>query len=281
MSAAVFPSEPCGLQRARGEVRLAFRRRGPATALAVLHQAGCLKARLPRPSRLGWAEAVLLNSSGGVAGGDTLDCTVTAEAGAQVTVCGQAAERYYRARAADAPARVRNSLLVAAGSTLEWLPQDSILFDGAALDRRLEIAIAGDARLLAVESLVFGRKAMGEVVRRGRLRDTIRLVRDGRLLLHDALRLEGDMAAALDHAAVGGGARAAATVLRVAPGVGAVLDAARAALSIAGVEAGASCRDGMLIARVLAPDGAALRHAVVALLAVLRDGAALPRIWAV
>ena len=89
----------------------------------------------------------------------------------------QAAERFYRALTRDAPSRVRTTVTVAQGGALEWLPQETILFDRCALDRRLHVDLAADARFLAVETLVFGRAAMGERVRQGWLRDLIRVRR--------------------------------------------------------------------------------------------------------
>lgn len=223
----------------------------------------------------------MVNSSGGVAGGDRLDLAVDVAAGASAVLTAQAAERFYRASEGSVAARVRGAVTLAGGARLDWLPQESILFDGSALDRALDIEMAEDAVFLSIEAVLFGRAAMGETVRHGLLRDKITVRRAGRLVFHDAVRLDGDMAAALDRAAVGGGARAMATVVYVAPDAPDRLDALRASLAgvEAGVEAGASCWDGMIVARLLARDGAALRAASVAALSVMRDGRTLPRSW--
>ena len=264
-------------QRARGSLRLSFKRRDDATVLDGLRQEGCLKARFPRTEHGAWPGAVTLNTAGGVAGGDVLDSSIGAGPGARATVASQAAERFYRALPGSAPATVTTRLHVAPGAALEWLPQESILFDGCAVRRRLLVDLADDAWFLGVESLVFGRLAMGETVRDARFRDLIELRRGGRLLLHDAIRLDGPVQAALDRRATGGGARAMATLVHAAPDAPARLDPLRAAL--AGWDAGASAWDGMLVARVAAADGACLRRAVVAGLNVLRDGRPLPRVW--
>jgi urease accessory protein len=294
--------------------------------LAELRQSGCLKARFPRGDGGGWFELVTLNISGGVAGGDRLQSEIAVGDGARATIAGQAAERFYRALPQATPARLRTTVTVADGGAAEWLPQLSILFDGCALDRTLCVELAEDARFVGVESLVFGRAAMGEVVGSGWVRDVIRIRRGGRLLLHDAIRLEGAVAAQLARPAVAGGARAVATLILVAPDAGAFLDGVRAALdaggqsvmsapyatpspnplprrggegsfapsprlrgegrgegraapAIATVEAGVSAWDGVLLARILAPDGAALRAAVVAGLQAIRGGRMLPRVW--
>jgi urease accessory protein len=261
------------LQRAVGELRIEVRRREGATALDGLRQAGCLKARFPRRDTPRRMDAITLNTSGGVAGGDSLDSSFVLGEGACLTVASQAAERFYRALPNSAPARVNNHVVVGAGGEMEWLPQETILFDGCALRRRLRIDLAADARFLGVESLTFGRAAMGETVRHASLRDGLELRRDGRLLLHDVIRLEGDVAATLQRPAVAAGARAVATLLYVADDAEAMLAPLR------GLAIGASSWDGMLIARILGADGAGVRATVIAALRVLRDGRAPPRAW--
>ena len=265
------------LQRATGTLRLAVKRREGASVLADLRQEGCLKARFPHPA--GWFEVVTLNSSGGVAGGDALDAAFTVDAGACATITSQAAERFYRARAADAPAHARTCITVDAGAAAEWLPQETILFDGAALDRVLEIRLAADAWFLGVESLVFGRHAMGERVSSLRLADTIRLHRAGRLILHDAVRIAGDATEMLARPAVARAGAAVATLVHVAPDIEVQRDRLRAAWADAPAETGASAWEGMLVGRVVAPDGASLRDAVLTGLAALRAGRPLPRVW--
>lgn len=263
-------------QRSRGELILSFKRRDGRTVLDGLRQDGCLKARFPRPGAADWAEAVTLNSSGGVAGGDALTVTVRAGPGTQAAVASQAAERFYRALPGTR-ARVITRLQVGPGAALDWLPQEAILFDRCALRRELRIDLAADARFLGVESLVFGRTAMGERVQEAELDDLIAVRREGKLALHDRTRLCGPVAALLERPAIGAGASAVATIIAAGPEVEAKLDVVREVLSPH--DAGASAWDGMLLARITAPDGACLREAVVAGLSVLRGGRKLPRVW--
>jgi urease accessory protein len=276
---AAYPSDLITLQRATGALDLRFRRRGALTVLSDLRQSGCLKARFPRGDDADWANAVMLNIGGGVAAGDRLDISVALEPGARLTLAAQAAERFYRALPDAAPSVVRTSITVAGGAVMEWLPQETILFDRSSVDRRVDIAVAPGACFLGVESLVFGRKAMGESVHRARLRDLIRLRRDGRLLLHDAIRLEGEVAATLAHRAIGNGTRAVATLVLVDPQAEAMCEPLRAMLADLPIEAGVSAWDGLLLSRIVAADGASLRAAVVTGLAVLRSGRPLPRVW--
>jgi urease accessory protein len=266
------------LQRARGRLRIAFGSRDGRTVLRDLFQEGALKARFPRAEPGTWPAAVLLNTGGGIAGGDALVIEATALPAAHCTITTQAAERVYRALPDDAPSRIETTLRIHAGATLEWLPQEMILFNAARLDRRLAIEIAPDARYLGVEALVFGRAASGEVLRQGWIRDRIRLTRDGQPLYQDSLRLEGDIAAQLARPAIGGGAGAVATLLLAAADAEAQLEPLRAAWA-ASPGCAASAWPGLLVGRILASNGALLRAAIVAGLNALRSGRAVPRLW--
>ena len=273
------PSAPTHTQlpshvRARGAVRAVFARQGGATHLARLYEAGGLRLRCPDVG--GACEGVLINTAGGLAGGDTADYQFEIGAGAAVTLTSVAAEKIYRSDAGAA--QVTTSINLGPGAQAEWLPQETILFDGGKLERRLEADIAPGAALSVLESLVFGRLAMGEAVRSGALRDRWRIRRGGALIFAEELRLGADMAALLDRPALGGGARACATFLHVGPDAEARLDRARAALSDAPCEAAASAFDGMLVARLLARDPSVLRAALTALLGALR-GRGGPRVW--
>jgi len=276
---AAFPSEPClpALQRARGAVRVGFGLREGATMLAELRQEGCLKVRFPRPERGAWIGAALLNCSGGVAAGDHLSVSIDLVPGARAVIATQAAERIYRAPDGAAPALLRTRLTLGEGAALEWLPQETMIFDRAALERRLEIDMAADAWFLGAETLVFGRAEMGESVRQAACADLIRIRRGGRVILHDAVRLHGDVAARLDRRAVGGGARAITTLVLVAPDAPSRLDAVRAALD--GRDGAASAWDGMLVARILSSTAAIARARLLAVLASVREGRPIPRVW--
>jgi urease accessory protein len=285
MYAAASPSEPAKLQRARGELAVMVRRRGELTVLDGLRQAGCLKARFPRPVARDWIDVVTLNTSGGMVAGDELNSTFMVGPGARASITAQAAERFYRALPGAAPARARTRIVIGAGAAAEWLPQETILFDRCVLDRRLEIDLAEDAWFLGIEAMIFGRAAMGETVSQACIRELIRVRREGALLLHERLRLDGDVDALLQRKAIANGARTIATVVLIAADAEAKLEAVRAALPHAlwhgagGRGVGVSACNGMLLARTLAPDGAKLRTGITALLRVLRADRPLPRVW--
>jgi len=264
------------LQRSRGRARLAFKRREAATVLDEFFQEGCVRLRLPR-CHAGWPEAVLLNTAGGLTGGDRVELAVRWGAGTAATVSSQAAEKVYRALAGVA--RVETRLTVEDGARAEWLPQETILFDRAALRRDLEVRLAGNASFLGLEALVFGRAAMGERLRQGNLRDAWRIWRDGRLLLADALRLEGDLEHRLGQGAVAAGCHAVALLVLAEPDAEHRVPAVRGALADAKGLAGASGWDGLLVARFVAADGATLRGDLLRALAALRDSRPAPRVW--
>lgn len=267
------------LQRAHGELRLSLRALAGHTTVSRLRQEGALKARFPRPDAKGWANAVMLNTAGGIASGDRLSTVLTAESGAHVTAATQSAERVYRALPGSAPARIRNTITIAAGAAVEWLPQETILYNASALDRSLEVMLETDGTFLGVEALVFGRAGMGETVEQIALCDVVRIRRDGGLVLNDAIRIEGACRAVMASAASLRGARALATIVHVAAEAEGRLDALRRSLSGCDGEWGASAWNGLLVGRILTQDARTLKAAVAKGVQCLRADRPLPRVW--
>ena len=253
-----------------------FTRVGARTSVADLHESGALRLRLPREPR---CVATVVNTGGGLVTGDHVAVEGAAAPGAALTVTSVAAEKVYRA-AGGTLTTVATRLVVGDGATLEWLPQETILFDGCRLRRSLEVEVAGAGTFLAAEMLVFGRLAAGEASMSGSLRDRWRIRRDGALVFADETALDGAIGTLLDRPAVAGGARAVGLIVRVGPEDEAALDAVRTAFDphTGAVEAGASRMGDVLVARLLAPSPADLRAAMVA--ALERLGAApMHRIW--
>jgi urease accessory protein len=268
-AAAAAPS------RAISTLHASFSAQAGRSQLVRVHESGALRLRLPRQAAP--LEGIIVNTGGGVLGGDRLDLRFSLESGASAIMTSVAAEKIYRSEAE--PAVVSTSAALAAGTRLDWLPQETILFDQAKLHRSLDITMAGDATLLAAETLVFGRLAMGETATSGELRDRWRLVRDGHLVFADATTMSGAFAGILDRPALGRGARAVALLLYAAPDAASRLEDLRARLAEApGVEAGASAFNGILVARLLARSPDRLRTVMIAALASLRSGP-LPRVW--
>ena len=264
---------PPRMQRASGRVRLAFRQTGTTTTPDVLFQEGSAKARLPRTFGEG-QQVVLINTAGGLAGGDQFLTEIELGEGAELTVTTQACERVYRSL--GEAAEVNAVLKVGQAARLAWLPQETILFDASRLKRRLDVELAPDATFLAAEALLFGRSAMGETVRGGAFHDRWRIRRDGSLLFADDVRFEGDIAGQLARPAVLAGNRAIATVLYVGANAENFLDPVRYVIHDAG---GASCWGGKLLIRIAAPDGLALRSTLIPALSVLTNGRPLPKLW--
>ena len=265
------------LQRSSGRVDLRFVARGSGTAPVRLYEQGALKARLTRRSSdaSGAVEAVIINAAGGLTGGDHVTAAVTVGDHAAVTITSQGCERIYRSVAGDA--RVETVLTIDAGARLHWLPQPTILFEASRLNRTTTVDLARGSRLLALEALIFGRTAMGEVVRSGAWRDAWTVRRDGRLVFADAFRL--DDASVLSSRFAFAGNRAVATLIYGADDAAARLPDLRQAIDTAfGKDSGASAWNGLLVARMLAPDGYALTQGLMKVLAPLRD-LPMPRAW--
>lgn len=271
---------PIRLERARGRAEVGFKSEGAATVLDRLYQEGQAKIRLPKSHDGAPTTAVLINTAGGIAGGDRLVYGARFGAGTTAVVTSQAAERVYRSSATDGSLAgvVETRLAVEAGAYAQWLPQETILFDGAALDRRLEVEMAADARLLLCESAVLGRAAMGERVESCRLVDRFRIRRGGRLIFADTLRIEGAAPEILAGTATGGGATATATIVWVDPGAEARLEGLRDLLAGLDSEAGASAWDGLVCLRMAHVSARRLRDDLVRVLMHIRQ-ADLPRVW--
>ena len=260
--------------RAFGAVDLCVRASPRGSEVDGLRQSGAYKALFPRPSGSG-IEAVLINTAGGVTGGDRFQLHVTARAKAHLTLTTQAAERAYRAQPGQT-GRVSTQLTVEAGARLNWLPQETILFQGCAFERSLQVDLTPDARFLMVEPVLFGRKAMGETLRSARFHDRVAIHRAGEIAYLDQIRLTGDIAARLGRRDVGAGAAAMASVVFAAPNAGAHLTDLR---DMAGDLGGVSLvRDDLLTLRLLAPDGYLLRQTLIPILTLLTE-TNMPRAW--
>ena len=247
---------------------------GGVTRLKELRQSGSLKLVFPKTHTRD-VEAILVNTAGGITGGDQFDLDIRVEGGANLTLTTQAAERAYRAQYGEI-GRVTSKLSVHNGARLNWLPQELILFERCALRRRLEIEIEPHAQLLMVESIVFGRAAMNEELRDVLFQDWINIIRDGQPLYLDGVDLQGDAAAHLARPAIANGAGAMAIVVMVGPDVDTQLRSVRAILP---ATAGASILSkDVLVIRMLASDSFELRRSLIPVLEHLSQYS-LPTSW--
>lgn len=259
--------------RARGHARVSAKRRGEMSVIDGLAMSGSMKVLFPRAPR--GLDAMLINTAGGVTGGDRFEIEAEVGEGADMTLTTQAAERAYAVRGVD-PGSVETRLRVAKGARLNWLPQETILYDRARFTRRLRVDLAGDARFFMVEPLIMGRVAMGEVLRDLWFRDRVEITREGCKLYLDALRMTGDVEAQMARAATMGGARAMAALVYAGPEAEGFLDRLRALLP---ETAGASLlAPDLLVSRIVAPDSLALRRVLVPAIRLLNHDE-IPRPW--
>ena len=261
--------------RARGTLNIsAVSAAGDQSRLKDLRQQGSYRAIFPRPIK-GTIEAVIINTAGGITGGDKFATKVTAYDHAKVSVTTQAAERIYRAPNATAGS-MQTRLEVKPNAQLYWLPQETILFEGSRLRRRLEVDVAQGAKFLMVEPLVFGREASGESLQSCSLDDSVCITCDEKPVYVDRIKLNADIAATLKRPAVANGARAMASIVLVDPTAKALLDGVRALLPSFG---GASLlADNILVIRLLCSDSFALRTALLPILTHLTHNA-VPKNW--
>jgi len=288
MSAAILPSEPQAATGWRQEVRgladIRFACGDGITRLAHLAHHDPLRVLFSKPAQGDVAQATLVNMSGGLIAGDTLDIYFAVGENAAAMCVASAAEKVYRST--GDMSHIAVDLHAAQNAWVEWLPQETIFFNGARLRRTTRLHLAPGARILAGEFLVLGRIASGETVSSGYLRDAWEVRQDGRLIWADALRMDGNFADIGKSKAGLNGARALATMVFAGAGVTECLEPARALQQACGdgVLASASCVNGVLVMRWLAVAPQALRVGLGNFWAAFRHQAAglpasLPRIW--
>ena len=265
------------LQRARGVGRIVTQQRDGATRLDQLFQEGCGKIRLPN-THSDALEAVLINTAGGLTGGDHLQWQADLAPKGRLVLTTQACERSYRSTGDIA--RVETKLRAGAGSHLDWLPQETILFAASKLERRLDVDLAEDATLTAIEAVLLGRDAMGEDARDAQLRDTWRIRRNGRLIHAEATQVSGEPGER-DSLSLLAGNGAFASILHVArtPERANTLCEDLRRLVPAGAAMGMSVTGERLVVRAMARSGLGLRRLIVPVLSQLSGGARLPRLW--
>lgn len=268
-------TNPPRLQRAQGLGRIAVEDRQDRTVLRTLYQEGCSKIRLPNTHSPA-IEAVLINTAGGLTGDDELFWRAEAAAGAKLVLTTPACERVYRTT--GPAARVETHLSAGPGAHIDWLPQETILFESSHLDRSLKIDLADRATFTGIEAVLLGRDAMGEDARHARFADNWRIRRNGRLIHAEATRLTGEPRFERDSVSLLAGARAFASLVHIGPGAERYLAAIRPRLAD-DPRIAASAEGERLVIRAMAQSGLALRRLIVPILADLSGAGSLPRLW--
>jgi urease accessory protein len=283
----ISPSESAGetvrttdasLQRSRGTLDLGFSVRDGVAYAARTFQQGALKVRFPNVAKGYAPEAVILNTAGGIAGGDRLDMRLQADAQVSAVVSSQACEKVYRSLSDAALVSVHVTL--DEGSNVSWLPQPMIFFDRARLKRETHVAMAADATWLSVEGIVFGRAAMGESVVTGSLEDSCFIRRGGRLIHVDRFSVGEDIAGQLARGTILRGAHVMATTRYVAPDAEKRIEEMRGLLEGSACPAAVSAWDGMMVMRHVAEDSYTLNKELIRVISAFRK-TAMPRVWSI
>lgn len=280
--AAVCSSPAARLPRGDGAAELVFGREHGRTVPVHLYQQAPCRVLFPKTHRGELPTGVLLTTSGGLAGGDRIRVELATRLGARALVTSQAAEKIYRS-AGDACV-VETTIRAGPRSWLEWMPQETILFDQSRLRRSTTIEIRPGAEVLAGELIVFGRLARGEMFRNGSFWDRWAVFREGRPVWLDTLVMDGSPGRTLEHPAGFDGAKGSAVLVHVSDHAGARLAVARALLERCTVRCGATCIHGVLIVRFLAVDAHALRCEYARFWAAFRAAVQglpekIPRVW--
>jgi len=261
--------------RAIGRIALSVAAGADGSRRQRVHEEGALRVRFPHTANRDVLEAVVVNTAGGMTGGDRFDLDIALGPGAKLLLTTAAAEKIYRSLGPNT--EIQAKLDIGSGGTLAWLPQETILFDRVRLRRSIEADLAPDANLLLAEGVVFGRSAMGETLAHGHFSDRWRVRRGGALVFAENLRLDDAIAERLAQRAVAGDAVAIASILKV-PGDEAAATAVRAREKDFAGEVGVSAWNGLALARLVAPDGAALHRDLITVLSAFGN-MPLPRLW--
>jgi urease accessory protein len=248
------------LQRAEGSGRIILSGSEKGTRIVDVFQHSPIRIMFPRACGDAIEEAVLINTAGGIAGGDRLKYGVTALTNASITVTSQAAEKVYRAL--SEPARITTKLKVFEAAKLAWLPQETIVFNSGRLNRGTEIELSSGAELLALEWLVLGRAAHGEEMTGGHIADTWRVKKDGLLIWADTFRVTDEMFPHLHRKALLSNCKAVGTLIYFGPYLDIRLEFVRNTTTSLGCHCAATSVGGLIIVRFATEVSSDLRHAL-------------------
>jgi len=248
------------LQRAQGCGRIVLSGSQKGARIKDVFQRSPIRIMFPRAGDGAVEEAVLVNTAGGIAGGDRFEISVRALANSSIAVTSQAAEKVYRAL--NEPARIATKLKACVAAKLAWLPQETIVFNWARLNRETEVELSSGAELLALEWLVLGRAAHGEEMNGGYIRDSWRVKKDDRLIWADSFHVADEMFAHLHRKALLSNCSAVGTLIYFGPHLDARLKFSRdVALSLE-CQCAATSVGGLIIVRFAAKVSYDLRAAL-------------------
>jgi urease accessory protein len=278
----VSPPEPIPATGWRASLALDYRCDAGRTWLAGRRHSGPLLVQKPfYPEGPGVCQTLIIHPPSGIAGGDALELSVRVGPGAHAQVTTPGAAKWYRS--VGPLATLDQSLSVAPGGRLEWLPQESIFFDGAFARSRTRVDLGGDAVFLGWDLIALGRPAAGETFDHGGLALDAEIWHEGRLVWTELGRLAGADRLLTDAAGFGGAA-ASGTLLLAGVRVGD--DLLAACREVAADEGcwGITRLPEVLVARWLGRETATGRAWFTGLWSLLRPAALgrealVPRIW--
>jgi urease accessory protein len=245
------------LQRSEGSARLILAGSARGTRIVDISQRSPVRILFPGIRGASVEEAVVVNTAGGIAGGDRLELAVTLLADASVIVTSQTAERVYRAL--SEPAVIETRLKICDAAKLAWLPQETIVFDRGRMRRNTDIEISAGAELLALEWLVLGRAAHGEEMGGGQIADGWQVRLDGRLIWADRFRLTDEVFPRLRSRSLLADFKAIGTLIYFGPGAQALLQFLRDLAPRLQCHCATTAVSGLVITRVAAGAAAELK----------------------
>jgi urease accessory protein len=248
------------LQRADGCGRIVLSGSANGTRIEDVFERSPIRILFPRAGYGPVGEAVIINTAGGIAGGDRLECSVAALPGASIAVTTQAAEKIYRAL--HEPAQVRTMLKACDSARLAWLPQETIVFNRARLHRTTEIELFSGSELLALEWLILGRAARGEIVVSGSISDSWYVKKDGRLVWADRFRITDETFAHLNRKALLSNCNAIATLIYFGPDLDERLEFLREIPRSLGCDCAMTLVAGLIVVRFAAKQSSDLKLAL-------------------
>jgi len=272
-SSGQAPRQVAPHQRVKAVAAVSFKHAHAKTSLDTLYQQGSAKIRFPKVYD-DYLEAVLINTAGGLTGGDKLDWNLKLGESTQVVATTQACEKAYRS--SEGTAQLTTHIHLEIGSTLHWLPQETILYEASNLSRNFSVTMERGATLLAIEAVMLGREAMGETLETLSFKDQWRIKKEGTLVFADNIKLEDR---ALSTAQLNGNA-AFVSLLYVGNEDDEQLEVMVQKLrAICRHQTAAfSAFEGKITARFLAADTYELRKMIIPVINTMRS-APLPRVW--
>lgn len=264
------------------ELALDFERRGGRTVLAARRHEGPLVVQKPLyPEGEAVCHAIVVHPPAGIAGGDELELDVRVAQGGSALLTTPGAGKWYRSGGAWARQALRFD--VGEDACLEWLPQETIVFDGALANLNTRVRLARGACFIGWEVLCLGRTGSGERFANGECRLSTEVSREEQLLWRESGRIEAS--GRLMQAAAGlGESTVCATLYAAAEGLGAELVAACRSVEPASGRCAVTLLPGVLLARYLGDSSESARHYLIGVWRQLRPwlagrDAVEPRIW--